>query len=99
MTIGSKSRLFALRWNARRRSGGYAVDGDYELTDDAIRMRSGTETGSIAWEDVTGVAVTPEFWVLFVGRMPATVIPRGLLTADDAATLERFLADRGYLSA
>jgi hypothetical protein len=84
-----------VRFRARRRSGGYAVDGSYEITDDNIMMRSGTESGGIAWDGVDRVADTPEFWIVYVGRMPATVIPRGFMPAGDAATLEAFMAGRG----
>jgi hypothetical protein len=83
-----------VRYNARRRSSGYAVEGAYEITDDNIMMRSGTETGGIAWEGVTGVAETREFWIVFVGRMPATVIPRRFMSAEDSETLGRFLTER-----
>ncbi|MEG3632833.1 YcxB family protein [Micromonospora palythoicola] len=86
-----------LRWRARRRSSGYAVEGGYDITDDNIMMRSGSESGGIAWDGVTQVRTTPEFWVVYVGRMPATVIPRRLMSAGDAETLRAFMADRGLL--
>lgn len=84
-----------VRFRARRRSSRYAVEGSYEITDDNIMMRSGTESGGIAWDGVAQVAETPEFWIVFVGRMPATVIPRHLMSAGDAATLDTFMAARG----
>ncbi|MCI4066238.1 YcxB family protein [Micromonospora sp. R77] len=86
-----------VRWRARRRSSGYAVEGGYEITDDNILMRSGSESGGIAWDGVTQVRDTPEFWIVFVGRMPATVIPRRLMSAEDAETLRAYLAKRGLL--
>jgi hypothetical protein len=86
-----------LRWRARRRSSGYAVEGGYDITEDNIMMRSGSESGGIAWDGVTKVRATPEFWIVYVGRMPATVIPRHLMSAEDAETLRAYLADRGLL--
>ncbi|MDG4826924.1 YcxB family protein [Asanoa sp. WMMD1127] len=86
-----------VRWRARRRSGRYAVDGGYDITDDNILMRSGTESGGIAWAGVSQVVETPEFWVVYVGRMPATVIPRRLMSTEDDATLRTFMAERGLL--
>ncbi|MFF5171180.1 YcxB family protein [Micromonospora sp. NPDC000089] len=88
-----------VRWRARRRSGGYAVEGGYEITDENIMMRSGSETSGIAWEGVTQVRDTAEFWIVYVGRMPATVIPRRLMSTEDAETLRAFLVDRGLLPA
>ena len=94
---GVLSMLYApwVRWRARRRSGRYAVEGAYDITDDNIMMRSGTETGGIAWDGVTRVREAPDFWVVYVGRMPATVIPRRLMSAEDAETLRAFMAERG----
>ncbi|WP_396888568.1 YcxB family protein [Micromonospora craniellae] len=86
-----------VQWRARRRSGRYAVDGSYEITDDNIMMRSGSEFGGIAWEGVSRVKDTPEFWVVYVDRMPATVIPRRLMSAEDAETLRAFMAARRLL--
>ncbi|GIJ10968.1 YcxB family protein [Micromonospora andamanensis] len=86
-----------LRLRARRRSSGYAVEGGYDITEDNIMMRSGAESGGIAWDGVTQVRSTPEFWIVYVGRMPATVIPRLLMSAEDAETLRAYLADRGLL--
>ena len=40
---------------------------------------------------------TPEFWIVYVGRMPATVIPRRYMSAEDAETLRTFMAERGLL--
>ncbi len=96
---GVLSMLYApwVRWRARRRSGHYAVEGAYDITDDNIMMRSGSESGGIAWDGVTKVGDTPEFWIVYVGRMPATVIPRGLMSTEDAETLRVFLAGRGLL--
>ncbi|MFI2667706.1 YcxB family protein [Micromonospora carbonacea] len=96
---GLLSMLYApwVRWRARRRSGRYAVEGGYDITDDNIMMRSGSESGGIAWDGVDQVRVTPEFWIVYVGRMPATVIPRGLMSAEDAETLRAFMAARGLL--
>lgn len=97
---GLLSLLYApwVRWRARRRSGGYAVEGRYDITDDNIMMHSGTETGGIAWDGVDRVVDTPEFWIVFVGRMPATVIPRHFMNAEDAATLGTFMTERGLLN-
>jgi hypothetical protein len=86
-----------VRWRARRRSSRYAVEGGYDITDDNIMMRSGTESGGIAWDGVAQVTETPEFWIVFVGRMPATVIPRRLMSAEDDEALRTFLATRGLL--
>ncbi|MFC4108270.1 YcxB family protein [Micromonospora zhanjiangensis] len=99
LLAGLLSMLYApwVRWRARRRSGRYAVEGGYDITDDNIMMRSGTESGGIAWDGVTEVRDTPEFWIVYVGRMPATVIPRHLMSAGDAETLRAFMSDRGLL--
>ncbi|WP_326560102.1 YcxB family protein [Micromonospora sp. NBC_01796] len=86
-----------VRLRARRRSGGYAVEGAYDITDDNIMMRSGSESGGIAWDGVARVSDTPEFWIVYVGRMPATVIPRRLMSAEDAETLRAYMAERGLL--
>ncbi|MFI6780107.1 YcxB family protein [Micromonospora sp. NPDC050276] len=82
---------------ARRRSGRYAVDGAYDITDDNIMMRSGSESGGIAWDGVTQVRDAREFWVVYVGRMPATVIPRWLMSAEDAETLRAHMTERRLL--
>jgi hypothetical protein len=87
-----------VRFRARRRSGRYAVEGAYEITDDNIMMRSGTESAGIAWDGVARVADTPEFWIVYVGRVPATVIPRGFMSAGEAETLGAFMAGRGLTS-
>ncbi|GAB3336132.1 YcxB family protein [Micromonospora halotolerans] len=86
-----------VRWRARRRSSRYAVEGAYDITDDNIMMRSGSESGGIAWDGVAQVRDTPQFWIVYVGRMPATVIPRRLMSAEDAETLRAFMAERGLL--
>lgn len=97
--VGLLSMLYApwVRSRARRRSGQYAVEGGYEITDDNIMMRSGSESGGIAWDGVTRVRDTPEFWIVYVGRMPATVIPRHLMSTEDAATLQAYMVKRGLL--
>ncbi|MFJ6196921.1 YcxB family protein [Micromonospora sp. NPDC092111] len=96
---GVLSMLYSpwVRWRARRRSGRYAVEGGYDITDDNIMMRSGSESGGIAWDGVAQVRDTPEFWIVYVGRMPATVIPRRLMSAEDAETLRAFMTGRGLL--
>ncbi|PZG12922.1 hypothetical protein C1I95_24855 [Micromonospora craterilacus] len=86
-----------MRLRARRRSSRYAVEGHYDITDDNILMRSGSESGGIAWDGVAQVRDTPEFWIVYVGGMPATVIPRRLMSAEDAETLRAFMAERGLL--
>ncbi|MET8281714.1 YcxB family protein [Micromonospora sp. NPDC005174] len=101
LVCGVLSMLYLpwVRSRARRRSGSYAVEGAYEITDDNIMMRSGSESGGIAWDGVAQVRDTPDFWIVFVGRMPATVIPRWLMSAEDAETLRSFMADRDLLRA
>ncbi|MET7969366.1 YcxB family protein [Micromonospora sp. NPDC005305] len=96
---GVLSMLYSpwVRWRARRRSSRYAVEGAYDITDDNIMMRSGSESGGIAWDGVAQVRDTPEFWIVYVGRMPATVIPRRLMSTDDAETLRAWMAERGLL--
>jgi hypothetical protein len=96
---GLLSMLYApwVRLRARRRSGRYAVEGAYDITDDNIKMRSGSESGGIAWDGVAEVRDTPEFWIVYVGPVPATVIPRRLMSAEDAETLRAFMAKRGLL--
>ncbi|WP_422755481.1 YcxB family protein [Micromonospora sp. WMMD708] len=96
---GLLSMLYApwVRWRARRRSDDYAVEGGYDITDDNIMMRSGSESGGIAWDGVAQVRETGDFWIVYVGRMPATVIPRWLMSAEDAGTLHSFMAARGLL--
>ncbi|MGW5556977.1 YcxB family protein [Micromonospora sp. NPDC003944] len=82
---------------ARRRSGDYAVEGAYDITDDNIMMRSGSESGGIAWDGVAQVRDVQDFWVVYVGRMPATVIPRWLMSPEEAETLRAHMAERGLL--
>jgi hypothetical protein len=96
---GLLSMLYSpwVRLRARLRSSRYAVEGAYDITDDNIMMRSGSESGGIAWDGVAQVKDTPEFWVVYVGRMPATVIPRRLMSAADAETLRAYMAKRGLL--
>ncbi|WP_432995425.1 YcxB family protein [Dactylosporangium sp. CA-233914] len=96
---GVLSMLYApwVRFNARRRSGRYAVEGDYDIDDDNIMMRSGSESGGIAWDGVTRVADAEGFWIVYVGRMPATVIPREYMTAEDTEALRAFMAGRDLL--
>ena len=96
---GLLSMLYSpwVRLRARHRSGRYAVEGAYDITDDNIMMRSGSESGGIAWDGVTQVRDTPEFWIVYVGRMPATVIPRRLMPAEDTETLRAFMTKRGLL--
>lgn len=100
-TGGVLSMLYApwVRLRARRRSGQYAVEGAYEITDDNIMMRSGSESSGIAWDGVARVRDTPDFWIVYVGRTPATVIPRGLMSAADIETLRGYLAKRGLIEA
>ena len=50
-----------VRFKTRRRSSRYAVEGGYDITDDNIMMRSGTESGGIAWDGVARVVDTPEW--------------------------------------
>ncbi|WKU07375.1 YcxB family protein [Micromonospora sp. HUAS LYJ1] len=97
---GLLSMLYApwVRWRARRRSDDYAVEGGYDITDDNIMMRSGSESGGIAWDGVARVREAGDFWIVYVGRMPATVIPRWLMSPGDAATLHAFMTDRGLLA-
>ncbi|WP_433343793.1 YcxB family protein [Micromonospora sp. CA-111912] len=99
VVAGLLSMLYSpwVRWRARRRSSRYAVEGAYDITDDNIMMRSGSESGGIAWDGVAEVRDTPEFWIVYVGRMPATVIPRRLMSAEDAETLRAYMAKRGLL--
>ncbi|MGC4896715.1 YcxB family protein [Micromonospora sp. DT31] len=99
IAAGALSMLYApwVRWRARRRSGGYAVEGAYDIDEKNILMRSGAESGGIAWDGVTRVTETPDFWIVHVGRMPATVIPRWLVSAEDAGTLRAFMTERGLL--
>ena len=98
---GLLSMLYSpwVRWRARRRSDRYAVEGGYDISDDNIMMRSGSEAGGIAWDGVTRVTETGDFWIVYVGRMPATVIPRRLMSAEDDETLRAFMTGRGLLPA
>ncbi|MBM0232780.1 YcxB family protein [Micromonospora sp. STR1_7] len=100
MIVGGLLSMLYWPWvllRARRRSSRYAVEGAYDITDDNIMMRSGSESGGIAWDGVAQVRDTSEFWIVYVGRMPATVIPRRLMSAEDAETLRAYMAGRGLL--
>ncbi|MFD2768471.1 YcxB family protein [Micromonospora eburnea] len=99
VVAGLLSMLYSpwVRSRARRRSSRYAVEGAYDITDDNIMMRSGSESGGIAWDGVTQVRDTSEFWIVYVGRMPATVIPRRLMSDEDAETLRAYMVERGLL--
>ena len=99
VTGGVLAMLFEpwVRARARRRSGQYAVDGGYEITDVNLMMRSGSQTSGIAWDGVSRVRDVDDFWIVYVGRMPATVIPRWLMSADDVETLRAYLVKRGLL--
>jgi hypothetical protein len=99
VVAGLLSMLYSpwVRLRARRRSSSYAVEGAYDITDDNIMMRSGSESSGIAWDGVTQVRDTPDFWIVYVGRMPATVIPRRLMSTEDAETLQGYMAKRGLL--
>lgn len=100
MVVGGLLSMLYWPWvrlRARRRSARYAVEGAYDITDDNIMMRSGSESGGIAWDGVAQVRDTRDFWIVYVGRMPATVIPRWLMSAEDAETLRTYMAERGLL--
>ncbi|MFG2044636.1 YcxB family protein [Dactylosporangium sp. NPDC048998] len=102
MVVGGLLSMLYSPWvrsRARRRSSGYAVEGSYDITDDNIMMHSGSESGGIAWDGVDRVVDTPEFWIVYVGRMPATVIPRRFMSAEDVETLRTFMVERGLLGA
>ncbi|GAA0715921.1 YcxB family protein [Dactylosporangium roseum] len=101
IVVGVLSILFPLwmRYSSRRRATGLAVDGGYDITDDTIMMRSGTESRGIAWEGVSRVVETPDFWILYVGRIASTVVPRQLMAPHDEQTLRAFLVGRGSLPA
>jgi hypothetical protein len=88
-----------VRLRARRRSSRYAVEGGYDINDDNIMMRSGTQSSGIAWDGVARVVDTPEFWIVYVGRMPVTVIPRRFMSAEDDQILGTFIAERGLFNA
>jgi hypothetical protein len=101
MMVGGLLSMLYLPWvrfRARRRSSRYAVEGAYDITDDNIMMRSGSESGGIAWDGIARVTETPEFWIVYVGRMPATVIPRRFMSTEDDDTLRAFMAERGLLN-
>ena len=99
LVVGVLSLLFPLwvRFSTYRRSSGLAVDGAYDITDDNIMMRSGTASDGIAWAGVTRVTETPGFWIVYVGKIPSTVIPREFMSAEQDQTLRTFLVDRGSL--
>ena len=99
LVVGVLSMLFPVwaRYAARRRLNGLAVDGGYDINDDTITMRSGTESGDLDWDDVTRVTESRGFWVLFTGRVPYTVIPMEFMSEDDRAALRQFLVERGSL--
>lgn len=99
VVVGVLSMLFPVwaRYAARRRLDGLAVDGGYDINDDTVTMRSGTESGHLDWDEVTRVTESRGFWVLFTGRTPYTVIPMEFMTADDRDTLRGFLVERGSL--
>ena len=99
VTGGVLSMLYGpwVRLRARRRSSQYAVEGAYDITDDNLMMRSGSESSGIAWDGVAQVRDTGDFWIVYVGRMPATVLPRELMSADDIEALRAFMTKRGLL--
>lgn len=99
LVVGVLSLLFPVwvRFSTRRRSSGLAVDGGYDITDENIMMRSGTESDGIAWDGVTRVTETPAFWIVYVGKIPSTVIPREFMSAEQEQTLRAFMVDRGAL--
>ncbi|WP_238016221.1 YcxB family protein [Dactylosporangium sp. AC04546] len=101
IAVGVLSMLFPLwmRYAAKRRAGAMAVDGSYEIDAENIMMRSGTDSHGIAWEGVTRIVETDEFWVVYVDRIAATVIPRRLMAPADEQTLRGFLVQRGWLPA
>ncbi|MEV4516056.1 YcxB family protein [Dactylosporangium sp. NPDC049525] len=99
VVVGVLSMLFPVwaRYAARKRLDGLAVDGGYDINDDTVTMRSGTEHGDLDWDDVTRVTEFRGFWVLFTGRTPYTVIPQQFMSAADQETLRGFLAERDNL--
>lgn len=99
LVVGVASMLFPVwaRYSARRRLDGLAVDGGYDINDDTVTMRSGTESGHLDWDEVTKVTESRGFWVLFTGRVPYTVIPLQFMTAEQQETLRAFLTERGNL--
>ncbi|GGM84425.1 YcxB family protein [Dactylosporangium sucinum] len=100
IAVGVLSMLFPLwmRYSAKRRAGGLAVEGSYEIDTENIMMRSGADSHGIAWEGVTRILETDEFWVVYVGRIAATVIPRRLMAPSDEQALRAFLVTRGWLA-
>jgi uncharacterized protein YjeT (DUF2065 family) len=101
VVVGVLSMLFPswARYSARKKLNGLAVDGGYDINDDTVTMRSGTESGELDWDDVTRVTESDGFWVLFTGRTPYTVIPQRFMSAADQEAMRAFLAERGSLPA
>jgi uncharacterized membrane protein len=96
IVVGVLFLLFGpwVRYTNRRRSGGLAVEGTYDITAASVSMTSGEEHHTIDWADVTGVTEVRGFWVLFVGRTPATVIPQEFMSPEEAEALRIFIAAR-----
>lgn len=101
LVVGVASMLFPVwaRYAARKRLDGLAVDGGYDINDDTVTMRSGTESGNLDWDEVTRVTESRGFWVLFTGRTPYTVIPLQFMSEEQQHTLREFLVERGDLPA
>ena len=89
-----------LGWAVRRR-GGMSMGGPatFDITDTNVTMQRVASSNGLAWDGVDRVSESPEFWVLWVGRIPAMAVPRNVMGSDDAQALRVFLVGRGLLPA
>jgi hypothetical protein len=84
---------------ANARTGVFAEIATYELTDDAIRVRTRSLRAGYAWASVERVEDNGEFWIVVTGGNGVLVVPWTLLPPAEADTAREFLIDRRLLVA
>ncbi|GAA4263166.1 YcxB family protein [Dactylosporangium darangshiense] len=84
---------------ANARTGVFVEIATYELTDDAVRVRTPSLRAGYKWSTVERVEDNGEFWVVVTGGTGVLVLPWTLLPAVDVAQARDFLRQRGLLVA
>jgi hypothetical protein len=82
---------------AKARTGMFVETATYELTDEAVVVRTPSLTMAYNWSTVERVEDTGEFWIVVISGVGVVVLPWTMLPAREAAQARSFLAARGLM--